>query len=52
MLYFNSQAPIAVYDCDEKWTLQFPYSPEEVDKILWWMWERLKVSFHSIHKVQ
>jgi hypothetical protein len=34
MLYFNTTAPIAVYNTKEKNTLSFPYSSAEVDKIL------------------
>ncbi len=52
MLYFNSHAPIAVYDCEEKSTLNFPYNAWDVNKILSWMWERLKDSFRSIKKTK
>lgn len=52
MLYYTSNAPIAVYDCEEIWTLSFPYNTDEVDKILWWMWERLRESYRSIKKIK
>lgn len=52
MLYFRSQAPIAVYDCDEVSNLKFPYDASEVDKVLWWMWERIKDSYKSIKKIK
>lgn len=48
MIYFRSSAPIAVYDCDEKSTLSFPYDSQQVDKILWSMWDKLKESYKSI----
>lgn len=51
ILYYMSNAPIAVYDCDEESTLSFPYNPLEVDKILWWMWDKLKESYASIKKI-
>lgn len=51
ILYFMNNAPIAVYDCDEESTLSFPYSPLEIDKILWWMWDKMKESYASIKKI-
>lgn len=51
MIYFNSQVPIAVYDCDEVSSLKFPYDANEIDKILSWMWEKIKESYKSIKKV-
>lgn len=52
MLYFQSNAPIAVYDCEEESTLTFPYQAEKIDKILSWMWEKLRTSFKSIKKLK
>jgi len=52
MLYFNSQAPIPVYDCDELSNLKFPYDSDEVDKVLSWMWKKLKDSYKSIKRIK
>ena len=48
MLYFQTQAPIAVYDTEEKASLSFPYNVEKVDEILSNIWERLRDVYASI----
>lgn len=49
VLYFQTNAPIAVYDTEEKSTLKFPYNSDEVDNILKWLWtEKLKKYFYSV----
>lgn len=53
LIYFQSQAPVAVYDTEEKNKIKFPYKSDEVDKILWAMPpEKLKKIYKSILKIE
>lgn len=52
MIYYQSNAPIAVYNSEEKSSLNFPYNVEKVEKILDTLGtEKIKEIFSTIKKL-